>query len=248
MVRCAPLLLLLFVLAGCRHMRLVSAEAFESLKTDSLSAPIDTVLNGQLSPFRDSIQRSMGVVIGYSAIPLTKALPEGLLGNYCAEACMRQTTDWCKQQKLPVPDVCVLNHGGLRASLPFGAITLGNVYELMPFDNELIIIEIDQNQLRVLADHIASKGGAPVCGIRMHIYNNKADSILIPSYNQAANRSLRLLTSDYLANGGDGFPISSSGTASYPTGLKVRDILISDIHEHRLKNDSIRAVIDGRIR
>jgi hypothetical protein len=117
----------------------------------------------------------------------------------------------------------------------------------MPFDNELVILTIDHNQLKILADYIASKGGAPVCGIRMHINNNKADSILTPSFDQSANRGLRLLTSDYLANGGDGFPISSSGTLSRTTGLKVRDVLISDIHEHRLKNDSIRSVLDGRI-
>jgi hypothetical protein len=102
MLKIAPLLLLLLVLAGCSDMRLVSIDASELVKTDSLSAPIDTALNSMLAPFRDSIQKNMGVIIGYSASALTKSLPEGLLGNYCAEACMRQTTDWCKQQKLPM--------------------------------------------------------------------------------------------------------------------------------------------------
>jgi 2',3'-cyclic-nucleotide 2'-phosphodiesterase (5'-nucleotidase family) len=239
---------ILLILAGCSTVRISHVGLSGLVRVDSLAASNDTALMQMLQPYRDSMNIRMGIVIGQSCQPMTKALPEGLLGNYCAEACMRQVADWCSQNQNPKPDFCILNHGGLRASLPFGDITLGNVYELMPFDNELVIIRITQDDLKALAKHTAGKGGAPVCGLRMRILQGEADSIEIVPNRNPEKTMFSMLTSDYLANGGDGFPIRGTSANQTTTGLKVRDVLISDIHEHKLKNDSIRSRIDGRIR
>ncbi|MFM9007065.1 MAG: 5'-nucleotidase, partial [Bacteroidota bacterium] len=195
------------LLASCAAMRISRVDMPELARVDSLSSSNDTLLIRMLQPFRDSLTIRMGIVIGQSSQAMTKALPEGLLGNYCAEACMRQVADWCRQNRISKPDFCILNHGGLRASLPFGDITLGNVYELMPFDNELVLIIITQDDLKALSQHTAGKGGAPVRGIRMRIHQNMADSSEIVSNQTAGIETYTRLTSDDLATGGDGVPI-----------------------------------------
>jgi 2',3'-cyclic-nucleotide 2'-phosphodiesterase (5'-nucleotidase family) len=248
MRKCVLPICIFLMFASCAALRINQVDLPQLARVDSLAASNDTTLIQMLQPYRDSMNIRMSIVIGQSSQPMTKALPEGLLGNYCAEACMRQVTDWCRQNQTPKPDFCILNHGGLRASLPFGDITLGNVYELMPFDNELVIIRISQDDLKALAKHTASKGGAPVVGLRMRIHEGEADSIEIISNRNSGKTTFTMLTSDYLANGGDGFPIRGTSANQTATGLKVRDVLISDVHEHKLKNDSIRSGIDGRIR
>lgn len=239
---------ILLVFASCAALRISRLDLPALAQVDSLAAANDTALIHLLQPFRDSLTLRMGIVIGQSAQAMTKALPEGLLGNYCAEACMRQVSDWCRQNQTPKPDFCILNHGGLRASLPFGDISLGNVYELMPFDNELVLIRISREDLKALGKHTAVKGGAPLVGLRMRIANGEADSIEVVSGRGQGKATFTVLTSDYLANGGDGFPIRGTASNQTTTGLKVRDVLISDIHELKLKNDSIRSKLDGRIR
>ena len=105
----------------------------------------------------------MMVIIGHSDIPLTKAQPESTLGNFMADAML------VAGQRID-PDVvaAIGNYGGIR--LPYiapGPITRGKVYELMPFDNTLNIIEIPGAVLQQFCDAMAARKGWPMrCSTR----------------------------------------------------------------------------------
>lgn len=71
-------------------------------------------------------------------------------------------------------DFAVFNTGGLRRPLPLGNITRGDVFELMPFENELVILTMNGEAVKKLVNFIATKGGAPVSGLRLRIQDSVA--------------------------------------------------------------------------
>jgi 2',3'-cyclic-nucleotide 2'-phosphodiesterase (5'-nucleotidase family) len=241
------LLTILILLASCK-----SKETVYQVKTFQYAFHADSTILAShstltfLEPFRDSLNKNMNFGLVYSAQPLTKELPEGNLGNYCADASLRQAIAKCVKMKLDAPDFCFLNHGGLRASLPKGKITIGNIYELMPFENELVYMKVSSSTVDSILNWIASKGGAPISGIKFQLNNKKAEQVKIQDQLFQRESEYKIITSDYLANGGDGLFFLKKET-SIPLGTKVRDAFINDLKEMGSRNDTLNVQKDGRL-
>ncbi|MBK7965988.1 MAG: 5'-nucleotidase C-terminal domain-containing protein [Bacteroidetes bacterium] len=188
----------------------------------------------------------MNSVLVYSAQSLTKELPEGNLGNYCADASLRQAFVKCTEMKLNAPDFCFLNHGGLRASLPKGKITIGNIFELMPFENELVYMEVSSSTVDSILNWIAIKGGAPISGIKFQLNNKKVEQIKIQNQPIEKEKKYKIITSDYLAHGGDGLFFLKQ-ESPIALGIKVRDAFINDLQQMGSRNDTLTIHKDGRL-
>ena len=117
---------------------------------DSLAATI-------IAPYKLAIDSVMNEVLCVSDMEMKKGKPESLLGNF--------VTDLCLQQYADVADICIMNNGGLRASLPKGKITRGKIYELMPFENELVVLKLSKYDFLRLLDYLVSRGGEPFSGL-----------------------------------------------------------------------------------
>lgn len=211
--------------------------------TDTIS---DLPMLQLISAYRDSLNKTMQLTLVHSKTAMTKELPEGNLGNYCADACFRIAVKICKEERLPTPDFLFLNNGGLRAALPAGNITTGHVFELMPFENELVMIRLNRLETDSLLRIIASKGGAPVSGFRMRISEGTPAGISFNNVDAAAKEELDIITSDYLAAGNDGYTFLKTKSPS-KLNIKVRDALIKDLQEHGRVNDTLNILKDGRI-
>ena len=96
-----------------------------------------------ISPFKDSLEKEMNEVLVLSAeeFPKEKGKIETKLGNLVADLSM----EIAQKMYNGNIDFCLLNFGGLRTSLPKGEITRGKIFELMPFENELVVISISQD-------------------------------------------------------------------------------------------------------
>jgi 2',3'-cyclic-nucleotide 2'-phosphodiesterase (5'-nucleotidase family) len=101
-------------------------------------------------------------------------------------------------------DLAFMNTGGIRLNqmLP-GPINKGQIYELMPFDNLMVLVEMDGVQLQGFLDHVAARGGWPVSGGSYTIANKKAINVLINGKTIIPTQNYTIATSDYVANGGD---------------------------------------------
>lgn len=233
---------------GCSKKPLTyTTETKQYIFAESKDNAADTTGLSFILPYHDSLQQAMDVVLAVSEQAMIKELPEGLLGNYCADACLRQAKLKCTEMNLPYPDFLILNHGGLRASLPKGNITIGNIYEIMPFENELVTFTLKGTDTESLIQYLAAKGGAPVSGLRFQIQDGKAVNIYIQNAGLEMKSNYTIATSDYLANGGDGFDILKKRDTSNQLSLKVRDALIADVRSFGLKNDTLKVEKDGRI-
>ena len=109
----------------------------------------------------------------------------------------------------------------------------------MPFENELIILELDRESYLELLRYITKRGGEPFSGIKIIMDENGA--ILSQSLD-LSNNKVKVLTSDYLANGGDKMSFFT-GKKQELVGIKVRDAIIN----HCLANDTIASKLDNRL-
>lgn len=192
--------------------------------------PTDSSIYYSIQPYKSKLDSSMDKVVGYSNQALYKATPEGLLGNFCADALLSYSKLFLKHN----PDFAILNNGGLRAPLPQGKITTRNIYELMPFDNEIVIMRIEPEIMKKLLKHIVNLGGIPVSMLSMEIdnENKKYDKVNVNNTPFDNNKVYTLVTTDFLANGGDKFPFTEGGVEIIKTGILYRDALMQYIEAY----------------
>lgn len=182
----------------------------------------------------------MNEVIAVTESDLKREQPEGNLNNLMAEAILWYVT---KNSEIKA-EASALNYGGIR--IPFiskGNITVGKVYELMPFDNMIEVVELRGKDIIALCELIALNGGWPVSGIRFTIENRKAANITINGNPVTEASTYQLVTSDFMANGGDKADMLKNAVKRTPLNYKVRDAIMD-----YLKNkQSINLQTDGRI-
>ena len=203
----------------------------------------DTALINLLQPYSIEVNRTMNNVIGFTPSTMTKRLPESGLGNFMAD-CMKEMAS----QKFGLPvDIAFMNQGGIRASINKGNITVGNVYELMPFDNLLVIQELKGAVIEALMNHIASDGGWPISkGSSFKIKNKQAVDIMINGKPLDRNATYITANSDYLAQGGSDaamlkpFPFQNKG-------YLIRDALIEYIKQITASGKPVDAKIENRV-
>ena len=195
-------------------------------------SPDSTILN-IIAPYKKAIQFEMNEVISYSKTNLTKKGNESLLGNFVTDLCLHYAD----------AHMCVMNNGGLRTSINKGDITRGKIYELMPFENELVILRLNKKDYIGLLEYICRRGGEPFSGIKITM--NKKREIINHSWpvNFEQGEYINVLTSDYLANGGDKMSFFKN-KEQIKVGIKLRDAII----DYCTKTDTINVQIDGRLK
>lgn len=234
--------------SGCHHQAAVTAVSVETVELNAQSGLRDSAIASILDPFKDSLDRIMNEVIAVSdtAMPKERDRLETLLGNFVADVCLLKSNK-AETEKYQA-DLCLLNTGGLRSSLPKGNITRGNIFELMPFDNEIVVVTLSGKETWNLLRYVAATGGQPIAGIKMGITGDKNPAkILIQGMPFDSTRQYRVVTSDYLANGGDKMDFFRKPVEIHPTGLKIRDALLEYCIEEKSKGKKIGGRTDGRL-
>ena len=110
----------------------------------------------KLSSYRDSISKEMNRHLNYSKINLDVGCPEGLLGDFISDLSILYIKKNIQNIKFE-PDFCILNNGGFRNIISKGPVTVNDIYQLMPFDNYLVILEIQGDELSSLLTYIKNK-------------------------------------------------------------------------------------------
>jgi 2',3'-cyclic-nucleotide 2'-phosphodiesterase (5'-nucleotidase family) len=200
----------------------------------------DDKIDKMIAPQKHILDSLMNVVITTSDEELIKDKPNGTLNNFCADIMLQIGKRYDNDAS-----ICIINYGGIRLnSIPKGNITKGKIYELMPFDNMIVIQKINGNDLIDILNYIASQGGWPIAGISMEIKNSKSQSILVNGYPIDNNKIYTMVISDYLANGGDNLNILKK-IPQTNTGLIMREAFIEELQkiktiypnkEKRIKN------------
>ncbi|MDR3351060.1 MAG: 5'-nucleotidase C-terminal domain-containing protein [Prevotellaceae bacterium] len=213
--------------------------------------PVDSTLDAQpdaaaqaiLDKYKPAMDTLMGKIIGRSDVemPLTRE-PESLLSNFTVDALLRIAG----QQGWAV-DASLYNSGGIRSALAAGAVRLYDIYALYPFENDLVILTIRGRYLRELAGFFAERGVQPMGNVRMIIARKQVKSLLVNGSEVDDEKMYRLITNNFVAEGGDGMRALSHAAAMERMGVTVRDAMIAYIKSLAAAGQSITSALDGRV-
>jgi 2',3'-cyclic-nucleotide 2'-phosphodiesterase (5'-nucleotidase family) len=209
---------------------------------DSLLEP-DPAAVAIIQPYKASIDNEMNDVLIYSETALVKGQPESLLGNLVADLTLKKGKEL---YKMPI-DICLLNNGGLRTALPDGEITRGKVFELMPFENELVVLTLTGEKTQQLLNYVARSEGMPIAGVKMGIQKGKAVEVLINGKPFNPEKKYTVITSDYLANGGDKMSFFKEPVDAQVLHKKLRDAIIEYMVEENKAGRKLNPKKDGRV-
>ncbi len=230
----------LFLLA-CKTSVVSTSVKAQNIEITKDINPVDSQLVQIYLPYKKILEKDMSRVISFSETELTKAKPESSLTNFLADLLLNEGREEAKKSGLDFqPQISYYNYTGIRSSLPKGDITVENIFELMPFENEMVFVEFKGAQIQELLDYIASVGGDAVGGVRFVISNNKAKEATVDGKKLQPENNYWLVTNDYIADGNDGMDMFLNKLDIVNTGKKIRDVIISDLEKRQKQRRKIR--------
>ena len=200
----------------------------------------DEEMLSHIQPHVREMRRKMDRVLTHSEGSFERGRPEGSLGNLSADIVRYRATAELREKV----DVSVMNNGGLRAPLPEGEITVGMIYELMPFENYIAALRFTGDQLKEIADELAAVNGEAVSGLRFRIVDGKASDVLVDSMAVDSGRSYWVATNNWMADGGGASPTLWEPLERIDLDVLIRDAII----EYLGQRDQISPFTDQRIR
>ena len=189
--------------------------------------------------YESQVKTEFSKVIGTASADLTRdSSGESNLGDAVADA-MRSATG---------AQIAFQNGGGIRADIPKGPITLETVFTTVPFDNDLVSMDLTGEQIMELLERsVLSENMLQVSGIQI-VYDlskpagAKVASVEVAGKPMAAMATYRVVTNDFLASGGDRFNIFKKGR-NISSGPAQRDAVADYIR----KNSPINVQAKNRI-
>ena len=239
------ILLLLASLVGCQQKRY----AITDIRTSriEIDASWEEKTNPQMQELADSYKSALGsqmdVEIGTAVRTMKKGRPQSLLGNFTADALKQKAEELWGDI-----DFAIVNTGGLRSTLNKGSVSVGNLYEIYSFDNALVLLELPASETNKFFKHIASVGGQAISNnIEMVVDGRKLSSLKIGGRELDPNKTYRVATIDYLAEGNDGMTAFKKASKRIDSGITLRDIMIEHVKKLTAENKEIDAKLDNRI-
>ena len=242
-----PFFLSLLVAAGlasCSAPKALVAEkpAAQFYKIDSTQGQSGK-LAAFLKPYKRGVDTQMQVIIGATDAPLTKAQPESTMGNLVADAQLE-----AGKKIDPKVVAAVSNYGGLRLPMiPKGPLTRGKIYELMPFDNTICIVEIPGTVVQEYCNVMVKRKGWPVSGLTFTIKDGAATDILIGGQKIDPARLYKFSLNDYNARGGDNCDFLVPLKKRYTT-VFIRDAIMQHLAAASQGGKAYHPYLDQRIR
>jgi 2',3'-cyclic-nucleotide 2'-phosphodiesterase (5'-nucleotidase family) len=203
----------------------------------------DSSLINFLQPYTSTVNKTMNDVIGMADISLDKKQPEGTLGNFMVDAFLVMAAEKYNTKV----DAAFVNFGGIRLEqLPAGNITNGKVFELMPFDNLLILQKMKGDVLQQVLDLAAANGGWPVAGMTMQIKDKKAVNVTVGGKPLNTDATYIIANSDFIANGGADADMLRN-VPQITNGYLMRDAIMDYIKKLKSQGKNLTAKIENRV-
>ena len=237
---------LLLILSSCK------GEYPSLTEIDGKRIAIDTSIAGEkeisefIRPYKEHLNATLDSTLAYNPAFLSKSDGDlnTAIGNLMADGVMEQTAPIFEKRTGKKIDLVLLNHGGIRGEIPVGNVTTRTAYQIMPFENEVVVAEITGKKMKEMLAYLSkAKTAHPVSGIE--IVADKDYNILKATINGEEiqdDKNYFVATSDYLVSGGDNMRFFNDPVELYETDYMIRNVMI----DYFKKIDTIKSVIDNR--
>lgn len=194
----------------------------------------DPYLLALLSPYADTVEMKLSEVIGTASDVFDDEkirMEETALGNLVADAML-----WATEGQ--GADFAIQNGGGIRADIPGGEISKKVIYEVLPFDNSVMTVEMTGAEVKAMFDYVATisrgNGAFPQVSegvsFTVDFAAGEVRDVLIKGRSIDENATYKVATNSFMAVGGDGYKMMVPGH-KYDTSAFQREVVIDYIVE-----------------
>lgn len=239
--------IIFIALFSCKSQlpQLVRIEGKQTTINETIAS--DKTIENTIKPYREKVEKEMTTVISYTPINLnrTDGDLESSLGNLMADLCYQRANPVFNSRTGKNIDFAMFNYGGIRSGISKGDITNENAFNLMPFENSLVVTELTSEKIKELVNYLIDENKAHPLSKHINLaitengYNLKINNAPLDT-----SKTYFVLTSDYLQNGGDNMNFFKNPINLYKLDYKVRNAIIDYFKE----TDTIKVSMDGRFR
>lgn len=234
------LFLLPLLLFSCQKQMQVASVSTEAIAIDSsVDAIQDTAYLALLAPKKVALEHEMSVVLGHAPEPLRVYSPECPMLNWASDALLTKA----RQLYPGRVDMAVVNIGGMRCEWQAGDITRQDVFQLMPFDNELVVLTLRGEDILELCQVFAEDYGQGVAGLRMAAEDKQLIDAQIDGESIDPEAYYTVATSDYLSGGTDHMTPLTHYIDIWHSDRLIRELYLEVVQEQ----GTVIARVDGRM-
>ncbi len=199
-----------------------------------------------ITPYRNRVNEVLDSTLAYAPFLIGKN--DGTYntseGNLLADILMQQANPIFKIRTGNQIDIALLNYGGIRSIINPGKITARTAYEIMPFENSIVVVELKGKSVRDMVSYLINADRPqPISGMQIILAKNgELKSVSIQGKPFDENRSYFVATIDYLLQGGGNMLFLKDGLSVTELDYLLRNAMIDYFN----KVDTLKASVDDR--
>nr|WP_315970288.1 5'-nucleotidase C-terminal domain-containing protein [Winogradskyella echinorum] len=200
-----------------------------------------------IKPYRESVNKNLDSVISYAPDTYSKSDGElnTAIGNLMADAVYDEGNIVFNKRTGKNIDFVLLNHGGIRAIISKGNITPRTAYEVMPFENSVVVVALKGEQVLQMMTYLSKAKRAHPVSRQLQLTLNKNGDVSSATVNGEPinkEKAYYVASNDYLYNGGDRMTFFHPNDSLYVLDYKIRNVLI----DYFKKKDTLNPKRDNR--
>jgi 2',3'-cyclic-nucleotide 2'-phosphodiesterase (5'-nucleotidase family) len=239
-----PILILCFLFSCKQDNYLTRIEGKRLEVNDSLKGSQE--FEDFIKPYRENVNKGLDSTLAYAVGTYSKNDGElnTAIGNFMADAVKEQSSPIFKSRTGNEIDIVMLNHGGIRAIMSKGNITARTAYEIMPFENSVVVTELKGTWVKKLVEYLTkAKRAHPISGLSIKVDSDfQLIESLVDGEKINNDKIYYVATNDYLYNGGDNMAFFRESDTLHLLDYKIRNVLI----DYFKKVDTLDLKADNR--
>lgn len=153
-------------------------------------------------------------------------------------------------RKIVGTEIAVTNGGGIRRSLEQGDVTIGDMYEILPFDNTIVTLDVKGSDLYGIIEHGINTDGfawGQYAGIKVW-YNPEDGKVSSMRLNDGTkidmDKYYSVAINDFMLTGGDKYDFSNAINA-VNTNVVMRDAMAEEWNKNGVPELDFNVLIAG---
>jgi 2',3'-cyclic-nucleotide 2'-phosphodiesterase (5'-nucleotidase family) len=198
------------------------------------------------TPYKKKMTKEITKSLSFSTkiLERTDGNLQSTLGNLVADLSYEKANELFKNKTGKTVDFSMSNYGGIRAAIMKGDVTVSNAFELMPFDNTIVVVELNYDEIKALFNYfVVNKIAHPLSKNIQLTIENDSYNVLINGKTIKKHRTYFVATSNYLQKGGDGMIFFSEPESLFDSNFLIRDAIV----DYFKSKDTLRANLDNRV-
>ena len=243
--KCVQIIGFISLFLSCNHSKKLVTTKGDNISI-SKELPSNKAIEAIIEPYKINLDKSMNEVLSYAVDTYSKKDGDynTAIGNLMADAVFELSNPIFKNLTGNELDIVLLNHGGIRSILPKGNVTTKSAYNLMPFENSVVVVPLKGSVVIEMTSYLKEFGKPhPISGIELVLNgDNSYQKILIGGKPVDPEKTYYVATNDYLYNGGDRMYFLKKSDTLYDLNYKIRNVLI----DYFTKYDTLNPKKDQR--